>query len=114
MPWLVCVAAMCVTISAGQAFGQATDKPTDKEPPAAGEEQQTGDGAQEKGVTPSAKTVEKSPQQTTPPERPIGPRFAIEDPNIVLDPVWRGEKLVFNFKIFNDGGHDLKFTAKRC
>lgn len=41
-----------------------------------------------------------------------GPRWACDKPSITLDPVWRGEPLVYNFNFRNDGTEDLRVKLR--
>jgi hypothetical protein len=43
---------------------------------------------------------------------PVGPRWALESPSVVLDPIWRGEQIACSFKIKNSGDADLRIQAR--
>jgi hypothetical protein len=44
--------------------------------------------------------------------KPVGPRWVLESPSVVLEPLWRGEQIACSFKIKNGGDADLKIQAR--
>ena len=41
-----------------------------------------------------------------------GPRWVCDQPMVTIDPVWRGEPMVFNFTFRNEGSANLQVKLK--
>ncbi len=59
-------------------------------------------GCGSKSVTPNPKPAESGPH----------PHWVCAQSTITADPVWKGQRVKFTFKITNDGEADLKIKAK--
>jgi hypothetical protein len=84
--------------------------------PAAGDEPAKGAEGADKGCGTSAEAakgfVDQPGKATDAGGKRIGPRWACDNTTVTIDPVWRGQRLVFRFDIRNEGDEDLRISAR--
>ncbi len=83
--------------------------------PAAGQEKKAPPKAGKAGCSKNAKAPETwkpDASKESAESKPLGPRWYLESPEVVLEPIWRGEQVACSFDIKNSGDADLKIQAK--
>lgn len=111
---VVVVAAFALT-SAGHAFCQTVDKPKKNNPSLSQSEPKGKTAAKCKtGPTATANRQGSDKPDMTQGLSPkhAGPRWACDETTIIRKPVWRGEPVVCDFKVRNEGTEDLQIKAR--
>ena len=100
---VACLVAVTIAVAGSKVFAQCGCGSKDKEPPAVVHPKT---GEQPK----VAETPEKSDSASE--AKATGPHWVCDKPSITLDPVWRGEPLVYKFSFRNDGTEDLRVKLR--